>query len=410
MYHVLIVDDDEFALEFLGEQLKSYGDFFTPIYASTGQEAVEILSQQEIALLVTDLVMPGIMNGWALIEYIEEYHPAVPVVVITGCEDKKKLRLLQDKVRHVFLKPIKVRQLVHVVTNILNEDIASGSLNGVSVASFLQLLEMEGKTCLLEVATSPKDRGLLYINQGRLYDAVYGDYQDHEAACRLIALDNARFQIKALPKKKIRQRIKAELMAIIMEAMKLKDEYAARNGQGFEEGKGESGESDTVSDVTESIIAQASDFDEKNLDEGRNNQQTDEVIIPSMQKETNVMALETILENLRSINGYKASALMNFTGEILAADSVDSEVELANVGAVFNDIFRSSHEAAGKVGLQVCNELTMKTPNGLVIMACSGVDSPVHFHLIVVMDKDGNQALAKMQLDKMIPKFMDELS
>jgi hypothetical protein len=28
MYHVLIVEDAEFALEFLGEQLKSYGDFF----------------------------------------------------------------------------------------------------------------------------------------------------------------------------------------------------------------------------------------------------------------------------------------------------------------------------------------------------------------------------------------------
>ena len=121
------------------------------------------------------------------------------------------------------------------------------------------------------------------------------------------------------------------------------------------------------------------------------------------------MALETILEDLRSIKGYKASALMNFTGEILATDSVDAEIDLANVGAVFNDIFRSSHEAAGKVGLQVCTELTMKTPDGMVVMACSGVDAAVHFHLIAILTQDGNQALAKMQLDKMIPKIMDEL-
>jgi hypothetical protein len=43
-------------------------------------------------------------------------------------------------------------------------------------------------------------------------------------------------------------------------------------------------------------------------------------------------------------------------------------------------------------------------------MACSGVDAAVHFHLIAVLTKDGNQALAKMQLDKMIPKIMKELS
>ena len=74
------------------------------------------------------------------------------------------------------------------------------------------------------LGTSPKNKGLLYIHQGKLYDAEYGDLQEYEAACRLIAMDNVSFKIKALPKLEIRRRIKSELMSIIMDAMKMKDE------------------------------------------------------------------------------------------------------------------------------------------------------------------------------------------
>lgn len=91
MYDILVVDDDLFALALLEEQLKNYGDFFTPVYASNGKEAVEILSQVEISLLVTDLIMPGDINGWHLIEYIENFHPNIPIIVITGCKDEEKV-------------------------------------------------------------------------------------------------------------------------------------------------------------------------------------------------------------------------------------------------------------------------------------------------------------------------------
>jgi hypothetical protein len=42
-------------------------------------------------------------------------------------------------------------------------------------------------------------------------------------------------------------------------------------------------------------------------------------------------------------------------------------------------------------------------------MCCSGSGSPVHFHLIALLDKDGNQALTKMQLAKLVPLIMKAL-
>ena len=122
------------------------------------------------------------------------------------------------------------------------------------------------------------------------------------------------------------------------------------------------------------------------------------------------MALESYLEKIKGIKGYKASGIMTFTGEILASDSVDPNIDLSFVGATFNDIFRSAHEASEKIGLKVCQETAINTPSGIIIMRCSGVKAKVHFHMIAIVAADGNQALVKMEMEKMIPNIMAELS
>jgi CheY-like chemotaxis protein len=422
MYDILVVDDDLFALALLEEQLKSYGDFFTPVYASNGKEAIEILSQVEISLLVTDLIMPGEINGWHLIEYIENFHPNIPIIVITGCKDEEKVAELEGRVREILLKPIRVKQLVKIVTNILNEDIASGNLKGVSVGSFLQLLEMDEKTCLLEVGTSPKNKGLLYIHQGKLYDAEYGDLQEYDAACRLIAMDNVSFKIKALPKLEIRRRIKGELMSIIMDAMKLKDEVKPyelelppqAHNKGEEQHKAfEADWHQSVKEEEEEDIIADLNIDPTPGFPAQTNKVVHNTVsapLASFSTENCSTNLESILEKLRGIKGYKGSGIMDFTGETIALDSLDSSLDLASAGAVFNDIFRSAQESTATSGLRACNELTLKTQDCIIILCASGAESAVPFHLIAILDKDGNQALTKMQLAKIIPLAAQELN
>jgi len=122
------------------------------------------------------------------------------------------------------------------------------------------------------------------------------------------------------------------------------------------------------------------------------------------------MSIETILGELRGIKGYKGSGLMDFTGELLISDTTDDSIDFALASATFNDIFRGAHEASGKVGLQQTTEMVLSTPNGIIIMICSGVRAEPHLHLIAVLEKDGNQALAKMTMNKLVPKFLKELA
>jgi predicted regulator of Ras-like GTPase activity (Roadblock/LC7/MglB family) len=120
--------------------------------------------------------------------------------------------------------------------------------------------------------------------------------------------------------------------------------------------------------------------------------------------------LESCLSRLKGVKGYLASAIMTFRGEILASHSVDSQVDLRMVGKTFNDIFRTAHEASEKIGLKACLEIVINTPRGIVIMHCSGMDAPVHFHLLAIITADGNLALAKMELEKMTAPILAELS
>ncbi len=121
------------------------------------------------------------------------------------------------------------------------------------------------------------------------------------------------------------------------------------------------------------------------------------------------MALESYLDEFKEIKGYLASGIMDFTGELLAMHATNDKTPIEAAGATFNDIFRSAHAASEKLGLEACHSLVVTTPKGLIVMACSGVESAAHFHMITVLGEGGNQALTKITMDKLTPQIMKEL-
>lgn len=79
--NILIVDDNFDMLELLQRNLKAQN--FHTYRASSVIEAIDILKNSTIDLLITDLQMPGI-NGMELIKYVEEHFPKIQKLVITG--------------------------------------------------------------------------------------------------------------------------------------------------------------------------------------------------------------------------------------------------------------------------------------------------------------------------------------
>ncbi len=79
---VLAVDDDDLVLDVMLQSLEELG--FQPVGAANGGEAIGVLEQQTpVALLVTDVRMPG-MSGIEVAKAARQRCADLPVLFVTG--------------------------------------------------------------------------------------------------------------------------------------------------------------------------------------------------------------------------------------------------------------------------------------------------------------------------------------
>jgi hypothetical protein len=89
---------------------------------------------------------------------------------------------------------------------------------------FLQLIEMEQKTCTIRLLDKLSDRqGVLFFREGELLDARVDGLQGEAAAYEIFCWDEVTLTIQNVcPQKE--KKIHSELQGILLEAMRLKDE------------------------------------------------------------------------------------------------------------------------------------------------------------------------------------------
>lgn len=220
---VLIVDDDLGLQRFLGISLQEYKNDFKTILANNGEEAIKVLEQQDIALLVTNLQMPKV-GGHDLLVYVSKQRPEMPCIIMTARSAAEIEANYTAVGFRVLNKPFTINKFVDVVLQALKPARLDGALRGISVANFLQMIALEQKTCLLEVTSPWGTSGALYLENGELWDAVYRNLNGEAAALDLIAMDDARMSFGKHPEKGVSRRINKNVMAVIMEALQRKDE------------------------------------------------------------------------------------------------------------------------------------------------------------------------------------------
>jgi CheY-like chemotaxis protein len=83
---VLIVEDEFLIRLTLAEVLSDEG--YTVIEAETADEAVKLLQAgPPIDVLLTDIQLPGQLDGKALVRHVRETQPDLPVIFMTGRPD-----------------------------------------------------------------------------------------------------------------------------------------------------------------------------------------------------------------------------------------------------------------------------------------------------------------------------------
>jgi CheY-like chemotaxis protein len=220
---VLIVDDSVMLINYLEEHLKRYEDRFSLVTAKDGMEAIEILKKEPVSLLVTDLQMPKV-DGLVLLAYTHKYHPNIMCIVMSAHGTPKIKEALQPDILQFIEKPFTAEELARAIMSALSQGMPGGSLSGISIVNFLQMVEMEQKTCLCEVDSPDHPKGFFYFKGGVLHHAVCGNLKGEEAAMKMIQIENATISFRKPPERKIPRVIKTDLIALILEAMRLRDE------------------------------------------------------------------------------------------------------------------------------------------------------------------------------------------
>src|SRR6202162_938964 len=85
---ILVIDDDSVVREVISEMLTGAG--YEVVVATTAAEVLELFTDEEIRLVVSDIVMPD-LSGLELLEAMRLHRPSLPIVLVTGANTRDNL-------------------------------------------------------------------------------------------------------------------------------------------------------------------------------------------------------------------------------------------------------------------------------------------------------------------------------
>ena len=187
--NVLVVDDDREIVESIAIFLA--GDGYTPLKAYDGMEALEILSEKEVHLIILDIMMPK-MDGIRTLMKLRESRN-VPVILLSAkSENVDKIFGLTAGADDYVTKPYDPSELMARVKSQIRRYTTLGAIgkqngeiviDGLSVNTETRNVKADGE----EVRLTPVEYKILELlarNRGRVFSAeeIYQNVWNSQAA------------------------------------------------------------------------------------------------------------------------------------------------------------------------------------------------------------------------------------
>jgi CheY-like chemotaxis protein len=224
---LLVVEDDRSTLSLYRAGLKGLAGFKI-LLAENGGQALDILRQEPVHVLVTDLNMP-VMDGFNLIAKASRFYPQVPIIVMTGLNENQHLNTpLQLGAIRILTKPPRLTLLMDAIRAAAQFEPA-GIVRGIGLNSILQLLNWEKKSCTLTVK-SEAGMGLLYLKHGEVVHAAYRADEGLHAAYQILTWD--RPDIEFVETCRVQPTLDLPLTELLMNAALITDQQNPDRGEG----------------------------------------------------------------------------------------------------------------------------------------------------------------------------------
>ncbi len=107
---VLVVDDDARIREYVRVNLEMEG--YVVREAGSADEALAAIDDQAPELVLLDVIMPGV-DGWQMLQRMQERHGSIPVIMFSGQVDEQAAADASERGARGFIgKPFDPQQLI----------------------------------------------------------------------------------------------------------------------------------------------------------------------------------------------------------------------------------------------------------------------------------------------------------
>ena len=146
MTKILVIDDEPDLVRFVRRALEAEG--YQVLTSTNGLDGIRLALEEQPALIVLDLLMPG-MHGEAVLSALIAQDSALRVVVLSATADVQlRIGCLEQGAVDFLAKPFAVRELIARVRGRLGEDTAHRRKNRLRVGDMV--LDLEARQLLVD--------------------------------------------------------------------------------------------------------------------------------------------------------------------------------------------------------------------------------------------------------------------
>ncbi len=393
MKRVLVVDDEEDMLWMLQRNLNKGMKDVEILAAKSGEEALALLSDRSVDLVITDINMPGI-NGLDLLIEINNRFPGTGVIIMTAYPSNayENKAMMSGSLRFIE-KPFDIKVVRAIVEEVLKDSEGfQGTVDGVDLIDIVQFNALSKATAALKVTTGDRE-GMIFFMEGAVVHAMCGKENGEEAFFTILGFNGGSLQnIRGIQPPVVS--IHKNIEALLFETALKSDEKAC-----------------LIEDITldtqtpDDEIASRSDDDhpstpivnpaqeissEPELLENRV-----EIEPTTFSEDFEMTAIQKILAEFTNIEGVHTACLVGRDGfllDSLARAGIDAEM----IGAIASSGFGSAESMGTQLGQGDLKMTMFEFANGPVMFAPVGEDA----FLVIVADQNTNLGWIRISIKK----------
>ncbi len=169
---VLIIEDEENIRKFIKINLERNN--FEVIETGTGEEAIRILSENEVDVMLLDVMLPGI-DGFKVCSSVREKYPDMAIIMLTAKgQDMDKVMGLEIGADDYVVKPFNPLELMARIRTILRRTKKQEATNEIDIDGLL--LDINGQKFYknkVQIELTNRELALIKVlmeNPGRAFD------------------------------------------------------------------------------------------------------------------------------------------------------------------------------------------------------------------------------------------------